>query len=214
MPDTNVKLSKEEMMLVNDRQFILTKQIIISKVYKLFGLLNEEYKLVIKNKKLLLKDEVLRPPAKIYKGEQYLQLPYVLMDYPRCFAKTDVFAIRSFFWWGNFFSITIHLAGIHLEEYKEYIFLFIEQQKNSGWYICINDTEWQHDFGEQNYLPVYACMQDANLMKTIRGKPFIKLAKKIELAEWNNVHEFFIQNFSALTEMLAHINFQGDERVP
>ena len=52
---------------------------------------------------------------KISKGENYKDLPYVMLDYPRCFQKEKTIAIRTFFWWGNFFSINLQLSG----EYKE-----------------------------------------------------------------------------------------------
>ena len=54
---------------------------------------------------------IVQSTPKIAKGENYLQLPYVLLDYPRCFDKENIFAIRTMFWWGNFFSITLHLSG-------------------------------------------------------------------------------------------------------
>jgi hypothetical protein len=45
MPDTNVELSKNESELVINSEFILTKNRIIEKVYTLFGLLSEDYKI-------------------------------------------------------------------------------------------------------------------------------------------------------------------------
>lgn len=212
MQVTNVKLSKEEMILVNNSQFILTKQIIISKVYALFGQLYEDYTLIIKEKEFRPENEVLHQPAKIYKGEQYNQLPYVLMDYPRFFNKSEAFAIRTFFWWGNFFSITLHLSGSYFERYKDVILKFITRKENDAWFICVNENEWQHDFGEKNYLPVKNCVNDLVLMELLMSKSFIKLAAKIELSEWDVVQQFFSENFGILVEMLMGINFQDDER--
>ncbi|HXL58576.1 MAG TPA: hypothetical protein VN958_20075, partial [Chitinophagaceae bacterium] len=111
MANANVKLSKTELMLVCDEQFILTKNNIINKVYQLFGALSDHFFIGIKNTGNIFPLEVLTSYPKIYKGEQYKGLPYVMLDYPRYFVKDDAFAIRCLFWWGNFFSITLHLAG-------------------------------------------------------------------------------------------------------
>ena len=52
---------------------------------------------------------------KISKGENYRGLPYVMLDYPRLFGREEVLAIRTFFWWGHGFSVTLHLKGGYRE---------------------------------------------------------------------------------------------------
>src|SRR5437868_14845354 len=121
MKNTNVELSKNELELVTNADVILTKNSIIEKVYALFGLLSEEYKIILLQHSHHLPAEIFNKAPKIYKGEQYQSLPYVMMDYPRCFYKDDVFAIRSFFWWGNYFSITLQLSGQYLKMFADNI---------------------------------------------------------------------------------------------
>ena len=99
MPGTNVELSKNELELVINSEFILTKNRIIEKVYNLFGALSESYKNTLLRHVNTLPVEAFTTSPKIYKGENYLSLPYVMMDYPRVFLMDDIFAIRSFFWW-------------------------------------------------------------------------------------------------------------------
>jgi len=117
MPTTNVELSKNELELVSSSEFILTKNRIIEKVYNLFGALSEQYKAALNEHREILPVDIFKTPPKIYKGENYLSLPYVMMDYPRMFSKEDVFAIRSFFWWGNYFSITLQLSGKYFYQF-------------------------------------------------------------------------------------------------
>ncbi|HEX6916286.1 MAG TPA: hypothetical protein VF145_13645, partial [Chitinophagaceae bacterium] len=125
----NVKLSKEELDLVTNAGFILTKNRIIGKVYDMFGLLSETFR----QQAAGFPDEMSRAQAKISKGENYLGLPWVMMDYPRLFSKTDVFAVRCFFWWGNFFSITLQLSGKYLGQYASPAERYL-QQHPSGWW--------------------------------------------------------------------------------
>jgi len=54
---------------------------------------------------------------KISRGENYLGLPYLVLDYPRLFRPDAVLAIRTFFWWGHFFSSTLQLSGGYKTEF-------------------------------------------------------------------------------------------------
>jgi len=103
-------LSKYEMELVRDTEVILTKNRILKKVGSMFALLSEE---LANDAKGQLPNELIMVPAKVSRGENYGGLPYLILDYPRNFKKEDTFAIRVLFWWGNFFSITLHLSGSH-----------------------------------------------------------------------------------------------------
>lgn len=183
----NVKLSKHELELVTNAELILTKNRIIQKVYELFGELSEVYIELSKE----LSPEFLRISPKISKGESYLGLPWVMLDYPRNFSQTDVFAIRSFFWWGKFFSITFQLQGQYQQQFTSRV-----QQLDSEWSLCTGSDAWQHHFETDNYIPFH---QAHNLEQL----SFIKLAKKIPLQEWDNAFNFFTGSFAGLMNILS-----------
>jgi len=187
----NVKLSERELKLVTDADVILTKNRIIEKTYALLGELSEAYKPIITHTPYLLQFAV--PSAKISKGENYEGLPWVMLDYPRCFSKEHVFAIRTFFWWGNFCSISLHLKGSFAQQYASHLTGF-----SNGWQLCIHPTEWEHHFRADNYRPLQP--EDAALMQTL---PFIKLAKKIPLHEWDLVQSFLLSGFKEIVSRLA-----------
>jgi hypothetical protein len=198
MPHTNVELSKNELELVTSSEFILTKNRITEKVYNLFGALSEAYKNILYSYKETLPADVITSSPKIYKGENYLNLPYVLMDHPRVFLKDDVFAIRSFFWWGNYFSITLHLSGSYFQSFKNVIDQNLKNVTTDDYFVCVNDEQWQHHFEETNY----KLLKKINSTTEILSKPFFKIAKKIPLTEWNNAEEFFIENYKNLMELI------------
>jgi hypothetical protein len=197
----NVKLSEAELMLVCDEQIILTKNIIIDKVYQLFGGLNNHFITRVKNAETVFPLEVLTWSPKIYKGEQYRGLPYVMLDYPRYFVKDDAFAIRCLFWWGKFFSITLHLGGKFALMHSSTILNSVHKKENSPWYICINKDPWQHHFETDNYLPAHDSIIRFN-EKTIRKKSFFKIAKKIPLQKWDDAYDFFAAGYNEILNML------------
>jgi hypothetical protein len=187
----NVKLSKEELELVTDAELILTKNRIIAKVYELFGELSEEYKQLGQ----CLPREVLTVTPKISKGENYLGLPWVMLDYPRAFSNTDVFAIRSFFWWGNCFSITLQLQEKYKTVYQQPLINYLKKDP-VDWWICIANDPWQHHFQPGNYI-----LYNENI--DLGKLSFIKLAKKIPLQEWDNSFRFFTAAFKQYCEILS-----------
>ena len=201
MPNTNVELSKNELELVTNSEFILTKNRIVEKVYNLFGMLSEEYRSILNANALHLPKEIFNMPAKIYKGEQYKNLPYVMLDYPRIFSKDDVFAIRNFFWWGNFFSITLQLQGKYLQHYQHNILRYFNKEKNSDWFIGMSDSAWEHHFENDNYVLLSDVLINSSA-KNILEKNFIKLAKKMELEKWNEAENFFRDNYYEIMKML------------
>jgi len=198
MSDTNVELSKNESELVINSEFILTKNRIIEKVYTLFGLLSEDYKNKLLTYKTVLPFEVFLSTPKIYKGENYLNLPYVMLDYPRVFLKDDVFAIRSFFWWGNYFSITLQLGGRFLQAYRNKIEVNLKREVNDDYFICINDAPWEHHFEISNY----QSLKTFDSIEPILNRPFIKIAKQHSLSEWNNAIVFYKSNYENLLQLM------------
>ena len=187
----NVKLSKEESELVTNAGLILTKNRIITKVYDLFGALSDEYRKMDR----LFPPEVLSVSPKISKGENYLGLPWVMLDYPRAFSTTNVFAVRSFFWWGNCFSITLLLQGKYKLRYQRSLENYLKSQ-GGHWMVGVAIDPWQHHFEADNYQP-YSKGTD------ITSMPFLKLAKKIPLQQWDHSFDFFSATFSEIGTMLS-----------
>lgn len=200
MANANVKLSTAELLLVCDEQFILTKNSIINKVFQLFGALSENFLAKAKNLKPVIPAEALNLYPKIYKGENYKSLPYVTLDYPRYFSKENTFAIRCFFWWGNFFSITLHVAGDHA---KNFILSAANGLQKNNWYVCVNENQWEHHFNSDNYVLANnntAMQLNKKLQEEI---PFLKIAKKIPLQQWDEAYDFFTSNFDEILGLLS-----------
>jgi len=184
MPHMNdfskLTLSAEEQQLVNNSNWILTKRVIIDKVYHLLGNLSASQKAIIENKKKWLPLPVIQSTPKISKGENYRHLPYVLLDYPRCFDAENAFAIRTMFWWGNFFSMTLQLSGT----YKQVLEQNISKKKNlldqHQFYLCVNESPWYHHFEIDNYIAVKE-LANNEMERIIYQKNICKTGCKISI---------------------------------
>lgn len=201
MNDTSkLMLSDDELQLVNNTGWILTKRKILNTVDQLLGHISESQKRVIEKEKEWLPQEVCLSDAKIARGENYLQLPYLMLDYPRCFAATDIFAIRTMFWWGNFFSMTLHLSGKYKATFQQQILTNLDAS-TQDLFICIHENQWQHHFGPGNYIPVKQLLGES-LADTVIKKQFIKLAIKFPLHPWAEVPALLDRSFPAMIELL------------
>ncbi len=198
-----IQLSKLENELVNNTEWILTKQQIINKVYLLLGELHETYTTILQEEKSLISLFNEGKSGKISKGENYLGLPYAILDYPAIFKKENVFAIRTMFWWGNFFSITLHLSGRERMQQNN-IPQLIRNLREMDFLFCINKKEWEHNFDKDNYLPANEISSD--LFTQISSGNFLKVSKKIDLKKWNEAPAFLEKAYRELMEVMKLIS--------
>lgn len=199
MATTKIQLSPEESELVQNSGWILSKHLIIKKVYEMFGELSHDLKGLSKPISGNLPDGI-NLNGKISKGENYLMLPYVILDQPSFFGKEKIFAVRSMFWWGNFFSITFHLSGSFKDDYVKDVGGIYSFLRDNDFFICTGNDQWQHHFDEDNYRPV--SLLSINEFTEILSRDFFKVSKKISLAEWNDAHEFLKGGFIQIMQLL------------
>jgi hypothetical protein len=198
---TKITLSAKELELVCNTDWILTKHIIINKVIELFGRLLQSMQEQTVAQKNSLPVEIFQKDPKISKGENYRQLPYVMLDYPRYFAKQDTLSIRTFFWWGNFFSINMQLSGdVKNNLAPNLIDNFLHLQNNDYW-ICVNNNPWQHYFEDDNYLPFQKItIEQFSVM--LNRESFVKIGKKISVGQWEAVTPFLERSFQEMIWLL------------
>ncbi len=129
---------------------LLTKNRILEKVKGLLQLIQEEQEDYLSNNAAL--PAIVRSiSAKISKGENYNGLPYLVLDQPRLFIKEDMYAIRTMFWWGNFFSTTLLLSGKYKTQLQHRVIDSYDVLKQDGYYLCINADPWEHHFESGNF---------------------------------------------------------------
>src|SRR4051812_17613378 len=114
MRHAKIQLSPAEQHLITNAEVLLTKNRVITKIK---GLLEDVQDQMLQRAVTFSNAHIFQTGPKISRGENYLGLPYLVLDYPRVFQQHDIFAIRSFFWWGHFFSSTLHVSGHYQETF-------------------------------------------------------------------------------------------------
>jgi hypothetical protein len=197
--NTKIMLSSRELAIVTDKEFILTKHRIIQQVFALFQQqvpVIQQYLQTFWNSQLGY-DRLPR----ISKGDQYRQLPYVVMDYPAVFNKQDRMAIRTLFLWGDSFSVTLHLAGKYKMLFWQQILNNLMQNRTQLFYVSVSKNEWEHHFEADNY-QLLSDFSPSSLSKQLEGSPFIKIALRYPLAQWNEMERHFVDAYRSLSDLL------------
>lgn len=191
MSDSKIQLSADEMLLVQDSHWILTKHRVIEKVYNMFGQLSQQMQAYLQDQPHTLPVEALEISPKISKGEQYEKMPYVMLDYPRFFSKSNVLAIRTFFWWGHYFSCTLHLKGAFAQLFNRQINGALQQTEFENYYLSVNGNEFNFDLGHEDY----TIIKNGAIYQLTEETSFIKISYRHPLADWNSGTEKLMEAF-------------------
>lgn len=202
MSPAKIRLSAQELELVTNADLILTKNRIMEKALELLGQVQQRQEVYLKNYAGKLPEEVMRSTPKISRGEQLQGLPYLVLDYPRLFTQDHFFAIRSLFWWGKFFSITLHLSGRYQVLFREAIIAAYPHWSEKDWHLASDGDPWQHDFANNYYQPI-TILEPAQMHQYLSG-PFLKLVLYWPLTEWESTVDRFDQAFR---DLLAGLMF-------
>lgn len=181
MTEAKIQLSDAEMELVCNAELILTKNRILQKAKTLLESLAEEMALFQQNR--YPNNALFTIPPKVSKGENYKGLPYLILDYPRAFSPSGIFAVRSFFWWGHFFSSTLQVSGLYKPEFEQRIINAYEDLRAHGYFAGISEDPWQHHFSKNNYQSISELSKEA-FATVCRRQAHIKIAASWPLHQW------------------------------
>lgn len=187
----NVQLSPEELRLVSDPAWILTKNSIVRKVVEMFGELSGVWREVYRHE----------TDPRVFKGENYKGMPWVMLDYPRAFSKEEVLAVRTMFWWGHCFSMTLHLKGTYLRSYLPVIHAHLEELKAAGFWPGMSDDEWEHEHkpGEWEIIGTGATANEG----VTNERSFLKLTVTIGFDRWDTIETLLTEKFAVLKRLLV-----------
>ena len=199
MQQTKIQFLPAEMELVSSPDIILTKNTILQKIKSFFEELQMKQFTILKNYSDQLPAPVLTVSPKISRGENYKGLPWLVLDNPRFFQHNNIFAIRTMFWWGNFFSITLHLSGNNKMEFLKKIKPVIPVLAKHDFFIYNGANEWEHDLDPGSYKRISALTED-ELENIYSTNNFLKLAIKFPIESLGAMEDKLCRNYELLVK--------------
>ncbi len=197
MQQTKIQLLPGEMELVSSPDIILTKNAILQKIKSFFESLQLKQFDILKDYSSQLPQEILNVPPKISRGENYKGLPWLVLDNPRFFQHNNIYAVRTMFWWGNFFSITLHVSGNNKTEVLKKLLKNISLLEEKDFYIYDGAKEWEHDLEPESYKKL-SSLNDAELATISSANTFLKLAIKFPIESLEAIEEKLLRNYEVL----------------
>lgn len=187
-----IPISAGELDVLRDLDFLLAKQRLTEKVVKSMAGVERELHEWVAQSDFPFPEGTQIKAGKIAKGENYRQLPYFVLDYPRLFSQQSTFAFRSMLWWGHEWSCTLHLSGAALEQFKEALLTHLPGAPD---YFCIHPTPWEYHFGADNYVPLHA-LNAAQIEHHLAVSGFVKVSNFTTLENWVHFPAFTREVFA------------------
>ena len=202
--DNGIVFSAEELNLMQDENLLRTKQAIIKKMHQLLADTEYHLRQTVSAKIKSLPEYILTQTGKISRGENYHDLPYLVLDFPRHFTQEAIFAYRTMFWWGNFLSCTLHLQGKALEKFRTNLLTNLPTLKEDI-FFCIAPTPWEYHYGSDNYV-VMNEIPVQKLEQLIATKDFIKISRKLPLESYDQLAGFSTDTFDLFWKAITETN--------
>ncbi len=177
MQNSSFKLTNKEFELILGTEYPLLKKNAIEKIQAHLHELGEQ----------LIKNQLITRPLpttsyKISKGENYLNLPYLVLDLPKIDGNHFPILCRTLFWWGKYFSFNVF---IRKDAYDMVSFeKKIKSQSMKGIHVLQSDKIWQQDLDTEDYNQVSKWPENI-----ITEGPYLKLSIKHPIEEIDTLFE-------------------------
>lgn len=201
--EQEVNITKKELNYLEDLDFLLTRHTIYKKINQLLLETEANLKNFVTSHAISFPEHIKCKTGKIAKGENYRLLPYFILDYPRQFHRNSIFALRTMFWWGHYFSVTLHLSGEALAFFRKSLVAHagILYGQNIHLYTNIQDP-WQHHLDDAHYTAIEKFSEDT-LRTKMQELPYIKLTSTLSLGKWDQLPDFSLSFFKQMLTALS-----------
>ena len=198
---SKILLSKEEILVLREEAFFHVKRRVTDKI---FNQLAETVKAIQSTSyfhKIIFPEGTDTTTGKISKGENYLGLPFITLDFPRFFSQEKFLTFRTMIWWGNFVSGTLLVSDAAVPSVKQKFQKNFPALKEEGTFLCVNESPWHHHFGKENFIPLTSLtLKEVELILT--KQEFLKVAMKLPLTQINRLQKFSSQSFERFSRLL------------
>jgi hypothetical protein len=196
----NVTLSVAELQLLADAPLILTKVSALGKVEAFLGQLSATFLRTAAPLNQVVPMAMALGP-KLSKGERHADLPWLMLDYPRCFHKQrGHLAFRTLFWWGQGFSMRLHASGSYLLPVQHFL---QAHALADDWQTGLTDDPWQFLLPNPDWQPLNTA--------TTAGQT-LKMAKTFGIQYFHVLEPQMVAAFGMLVKVVnGAFRHQGGE---
>ncbi|OYU94770.1 MAG: hypothetical protein CFE21_13850 [Bacteroidetes bacterium B1(2017)] len=146
------KLNNDEFNLITDTWYPLLKKNATLKIKAQLASLGQDL-------------ELLLPGfgSKISSGENFLNLPYMVLDYPKISGNNFPFLFRTLFWWGHAASFQVLVRTKDRPDLCEKLVEICEDQT----LIYVGDNLWENNFEASEFVAI-AKLSEAQKVQVLK----------------------------------------------
>ena len=168
--------SEKEIKLVNHVEVFQEKPAILKKVQNRLIDLQKELENEIVPMASALPDGLDITKNQIARGENHNGFPYLSLDYPQNFSKTDMFTMRTLFWWGHYLGFSLILKGDYLKSFTDRLLHKKNSESFKDIYVSLSVSPFEWEINETNFSLIYGAKAE-NLRKKILDLEYLKIIR-------------------------------------
>ncbi len=92
--------------------------------------------------------------GQIARGENHKGFPFLSLDIPQKFSKTEFFTYRTLFWWGHYLGFALILKGPELDTYLSRLKEYRQDAACENVYLSQHTSPWEWEFSENHFAKV------------------------------------------------------------
>lgn len=120
--------------------------------------------------------------GQIARGENHKGFPFISLDIPQKFSKTEFFTYRTLFWWGHYLGFSLLLKGPELEAYSKRLQELRKDPAAQDVYLSRHSNPWEWEFSEPDFARVSE-LSENEIQEIAERLQYFKLIKFFPLAE-------------------------------
>jgi len=172
--DTPPGWSELEAELINHREVFLHKPAIMKKAETRLTLFRDAMAV-----------ELLAHPApcpaatdttegQIARGENNKGFPFLSLDIPQMFSKSEMYTLRTLFWWGHYLGFFLILKGANLIAWTDQLIMLKDQPEFSDILVSMWPTPWE--WGREHFISVAETSGD-ELAALAESQQYMKIGR-------------------------------------
>jgi len=174
--------SEKELRLVNHVEIFQNKPDILKKVESRLIALQKALEKEIVPISADLPEALDLVKNQIARGENHNGFPFLSLDYPQNFSKTEMFTMRTLFWWGHYLGFSLILKGEKLEVYLNKLLESRNAETFKDIYVslALNPFEWE--INEENFSRIDEASPE-ELKQTILTLDYLKIIRAFPVTD-------------------------------
>ncbi len=180
--EENSSWTSHEMDMLNHVEVFIHKPGIMKKGEQFLNALGDAMIRELSRSSIAFPETTKLDKTQLARGENNKGFPFLSLDIPQMFTKTEMLTYRTLFWWGHYLGFSLILKGERLPQYTDKL---IENKNNpacSDVYLATAPTPWEWSRTDQNFLKVHSAADD-ELQKIIETVGYIKVIRFFPMSD-------------------------------